>query len=97
MAGGHGGAGPGGIRNRTVPLVQYMRKTHPTTPIVLAEGTESGSGWVSDFHEHDAYVDCHVSTFVPGSPHVIRCPHAEAPSIRKLYLHIMTSVTRYPI
>ena len=28
----HGGAGPGGIRNRTVPLVQFMRaRGHPTT------------------------------------------------------------------
>ena len=39
-AGGHGGAGPGGIRNRTVPLVHSMRsRGHPTTPIVLSEGT----------------------------------------------------------
>ena len=38
-------AGPAGIRNRTVPLVQYMRTHgHPNTPIVLAEGTHYGSG-----------------------------------------------------
>lgn len=29
------------VANRTIPLVQYLRKAHPTTPIILAEGTVS--------------------------------------------------------
>eukprot|EP01050_Picozoa_sp_SAG11_P006388 SAG11_NODE_493_length_8965_cov_4.112339_5_plen_660_part_00 len=49
-AGGHGGAGPGGIRNRTIPLVRSIRsRGHPTTPIVLSEGTRYGSGWTDDW------------------------------------------------
>lgn len=49
-SGAHGGAGPAGIRNRTVPLVEYIRSHgHPTTPIVLAEGTEYGSGWLDNY------------------------------------------------
>eukprot|EP01006_Ploeotia_vitrea_P028991 TRINITY_DN61614_c0_g1_i1.p1 TRINITY_DN61614_c0_g1~~TRINITY_DN61614_c0_g1_i1.p1 ORF type:complete len:912 (+),score=131.61 TRINITY_DN61614_c0_g1_i1:93-2738(+) len=36
---------PDMIRNRTVPLVKYYRKYHPTTPIILAEGTPAGEYW----------------------------------------------------
>lgn len=35
------------VTARTVPLVQYIRKAFPTTPIVLAEGTEYGSAWLN--------------------------------------------------
>ena len=43
-------AGPAGIRNRTVPLVRYIRaRGHATTPVVLAEGTRYGSGWADDW------------------------------------------------
>lgn len=31
----------GEVANRTIPLVQYFRQRHPSTPIVLAEGTPS--------------------------------------------------------
>ena len=30
-------------------------KGHPKTPIVLAEGTESGAGWISNQQDHAAY------------------------------------------
>lgn len=31
--------------NRTVPLVQYFRQQHPTTPVILAEGIPFGRSW----------------------------------------------------
>jgi hypothetical protein len=30
------------VANRTVPLVQFFRQAHPSTPIVLAEGDPFG-------------------------------------------------------
>ena len=42
--------GADGIRNRSVPLVQYIRANgHPTTAIVLSEGTRYGNGWTDDW------------------------------------------------
>lgn len=37
------------VSNRTIPLVQYLRANgHPTTPIVLAEGTPTPADWLND-------------------------------------------------
>ncbi len=37
------------VVNRTIPLVQYLRANgHPTTPIVLAEGTPTPADWLND-------------------------------------------------
>lgn len=33
------------ISQNAVPLVQYLRKTHPTMPIIMAEGTPLGIDW----------------------------------------------------
>ena len=35
------------INASAVPLVQFLRKDHPTTPIVLVEGTPFGRDWQS--------------------------------------------------
>jgi hypothetical protein len=34
------------ISANAVPLVQYLRKTHPTMPIVFVEGTMMGYEWL---------------------------------------------------
>lgn len=35
-----------------MPLVQYIRSHgHPRTPIVLAEGTQAGSGWLTNYED----------------------------------------------
>eukprot|EP00040_Diaphanoeca_grandis_P021550 m.114901 g.114901 ORF g.114901 m.114901 type:complete len:813 (-) comp28380_c0_seq1:258-2696(-) len=37
---------PGLIKSNAVPLVEFLRKDHPTTPIILVEDTEAGSAWI---------------------------------------------------
>jgi hypothetical protein len=34
------------VTNRTVPLVKYLRTTHPNTPIMLTAGTTYGDHWI---------------------------------------------------
>jgi hypothetical protein len=36
------------ITAKTAPLVQLIRATRPTTPIILAEGTPAGGGWLDE-------------------------------------------------
>jgi hypothetical protein len=35
------------ITANAVPLVQFYRQAHPTTPIIFAEGTQFGRNWAS--------------------------------------------------
>ena len=36
------------IRDRAVPLIQFIRQNgHPTTPIIMTEGTKHGTDWYS--------------------------------------------------
>eukprot|EP00948_MAST-09A_sp_MAST-9A-sp1_P001658 g1658.t1 len=35
------------INERIIPLVTFIRKTHPSTPIILTEGTKHGEDWYS--------------------------------------------------
>ena len=36
------------VAKLTQPLVKFFRKTHPTTPIILAEGTTYGDFWFEE-------------------------------------------------
>lgn len=64
------------VANRTIPLVQYLRQRHPSTPIVLAEGTPSApyhlfaSGGEELLEKNAALKACYNKLVKDGDEHL---------------------------
>ena len=64
------------VANRTIPLVQYLRQRHPSTPIVLAEGTPSApyhlfaSGGEELLEKNAALKACYNKLVEDGDKHL---------------------------